>query len=113
MQTTVQIGQYKVQGLDVDAKSRCSHWHSELDIVALRMPGDDTFYPCYACFEAIHKHTAPRWSRESFDQEEAILCGNCATTLSIRKYLDSENTCPNCQHAFNPGCAKHYQHYFE
>ena len=107
------IGDQRVQGLRLDSQSRCAHWHSELDIVALRMPGDEVFYACYECYEAIHHKLPPRWKKEDFDEAEAILCGNCGTVMNVRTYLNSNNQCPTCQAAFNPGCAKHYHFYFE
>ncbi|MEM6803015.1 MAG: hypothetical protein AAF696_16540 [Bacteroidota bacterium] len=109
----IYIGKSKVWGINPDAQSRCKHWHSEVDIVALRMPGDDHFYPCHECYEAIHGEAPPPWPKESFESAQAILCGNCAHLMTVKTYWASNNQCPNCSHAFNPGCAKHYHHYFE
>ena len=52
------------------------------------------------------------WPKTEFDTE-AILCGNCHNTFSIKSYLSCRNACPICQTAFNPGCANHYHLYFE
>lgn len=102
-----------MKGLEVDSKSRCKHWHSEVDIVSLRFPKDEVFYPCYECYEAIHQKLPPKWKKENFDEALAILCGNCGTAMHVSTYLNAANTCPTCQHPFNPGCAKHYPYYFE
>ncbi|MDW3648542.1 MAG: CHY zinc finger protein [Bacteroidia bacterium] len=107
------IGGQRVQGLELDSQSRCVHWNSELDIVALRMPEDEAFYACYECYEAIHHTLPPRWKKEDFEEAKSILCGQCGTVMSVRTYLDSKNHCPSCKSSFNPGCAKHYHFYFE
>jgi uncharacterized CHY-type Zn-finger protein len=41
------------------------------------------------------------------------MCGECGNQLSIRKYLNSDSTCPRCESRFNPGCSNHYHLYFE
>jgi len=70
------------------------------------------FYPCHACHDAVADHDAERWPRSSFDAP-AILCGACGTVLSVETYLDAEHACPDCGHAFNPGCAAHADRYFD
>ena len=43
----------------------------------------------------------------------SVHCGVCGTALTVRAYLDAEHACPVCDAAFNPGCATHYDRYFE
>ena len=41
-----------------------------------------------------------------------MLCGPCGAELAIRAYL-GVSACPDCGTRFNPGCADHYDRYFE
>ena len=107
-----QIRGINVFGKPVDNQTRCVHWHSELDVIAIKFKCCEKYYPCFSCHEEEADHTHQVWPKKEFDQK-AILCGVCGTELSIKDYMNSNNTCPNCQAAFNPGCSKHYHLYFE
>lgn len=100
-----------VHGLLVDTETRCTHYHSDLDIVAIKFKCCNRYYACFRCHEELEGHGAAVWSEEEFG-ERAILCGACKSELSIRGYLASGFACPCCQSPFNPGCAKHYDLYF-
>ncbi|MFT4857470.1 MAG: putative CHY-type Zn-finger protein [Algoriphagus sp.] len=99
-------------GKPVDQQTRCQHWHSDLDIIAIKFHCCDKYYPCFSCHEETADHSPSVWPKAEFDTK-AILCGVCGTELSITDYQNSNNTCPNCKSAFNPGCSKHYHLYFE
>ncbi len=101
----------QVYGLLVDDQTRCEHYHSEVDIIAIKFKCCDKFYPCYQCHNACENHPIERWQPNEFDQQ-AILCGHCQRTLSIQKYMQVTH-CPYCQAQFNAGCKKHYGIYFE
>jgi len=101
-----------VFGVDVDANSRCAHWNSELDIIALRFKCCGRWYSCFDCHQAVADHVAEVWPRSERDQT-AVFCGECGSQLSINEYLNCNSTCPNCSAAFNPVCAKHHHLYFE
>ena len=101
-----------LRGISVDPETRCAHWDDPVDVVALRFGCCEAYYPCDACHDAAADHEAVPWPRDRFD-EPAVLCGVCGTTLTARAYLDSEDTCPACGAAFNPGCRKHRDRYFE
>ena len=131
-----------LRGVAVDVETRCAHWDSDLDVVALRFECCGTFSPCHACHAETVDHDPEPWPRARFD-EPAVLCGACGTTLSARTYLggdsealrasDSEGRCPSdtraspgdsrtkphddacpaCGAAFNPGCRRHRDLYFE
>ena len=107
-----QIRGINVFGKPVDNQTRCVHWHSELDVIAIKFKCCEKYYPCFSCHEEEADHTHQVWPKKEFDQK-AILCGVCGTELSIKDYMNSNNTCPNCKAAFNPGCIKHYHLYFE
>ncbi|WP_200530764.1 CHY zinc finger protein [Halorubrum sp. LN27] len=130
-----------LRGVAVDPETRCAHWDSAVDVVALRFGCCEAYYPCDACHDAATDHAAEPWPRDRFD-EPAVLCGACGATLSAREYLDGDSegrspsssrtqsddseaqratgsraqpddACPRCDAAFNPGCRAHRDRYFE
>jgi uncharacterized CHY-type Zn-finger protein len=101
-----------VRGVDLDAQTRCAHWRSPLDIVAIRMRCCGDWYACKDCHDALAGHPAEVWPRAAFDQP-AVLCGACGSQLSVRQYLACESRCPACAAPFNPGCRLHHRFYFE
>jgi len=102
-----------LRGVAVGPETRCAHWDDPVDVIALRFGCCETYYPCDACHDAAADHEAVSWPRERFD-EPAVLCGVCGTTLTARAYLDNkDDACPTCGAAFNPGCRKHRDRYFE
>jgi uncharacterized CHY-type Zn-finger protein len=108
----IQLGGTNVFGKSVDNQTRCVHWHSELDIIAIKFKCCDKYYPCFSCHEEEADHEHQVWPKSEFG-EKAILCGVCTRELSIQEYMDSDNTCPHCSSSFNPGCSNHYHLYFE
>lgn len=103
---------HTVRGLPIDDQTRCTHWQSELDIIALRIHCCRDWYPCYDCHAETTDHPATVWPLDQRDTE-AILCGACGHTLTINQYLACESTCPACAAPFNPGCATHAHLYFQ
>ena len=101
-----------VHGLDLDPQTRCGHYHSALDIIALKMKCCGDYYACRDCHDALADHPAQVWPKAERDQP-AILCGACGEELSIKAYMASGNRCPACGAGFNPGCRTHYHLYFE
>ena len=102
----------KVYGIDVDPQTRCAHWHSELDIIAIKFKCCERYYPCYECHAEIAKHQPEVWSKNEFD-EQAVSCGACGHQLTVNEYLACKSVCPRCDSRFTPGCANHYHLYFE
>ncbi|MEB2784042.1 CHY zinc finger protein [Algoriphagus persicinus] len=101
-----------IYGKTVDNQTRCQHWHSDLDVIAIKFKCCEKYYPCFSCHEEEAGHKPEVWPKTEFDSK-AILCGVCGTELTISDYQASGNTCPSCTAAFNPGCSKHYHLYFE
>jgi len=101
----------EVRGVRVDRHTRCAHYHSELDIIAIKMMCCGTYYACKDCHEALAGHPIEVWPVEMWD-EKAVLCGKCGLELSIAAYMLSRNKCPSCSANFNPGCRDHYHFYF-
>jgi uncharacterized CHY-type Zn-finger protein len=101
----------KIHGFLVDSHTRCSHYHGETDIIAIKFKCCGEYYPCYKCHDESVSHERKPWPKEEFF-EKAIFCGNCQTECSIEEYMKTQN-CPNCDAAFNPNCQFHYDLYFE
>ena len=101
-----------VRGLDLDAQTRCAHYNSPLDVVAIKMKCCGIYYACKDCHAALAGHALQPWPRGESDGP-TVLCGACGTQMSIRRYLECENACPACGAGFNPGCRGHHHFYFE
>lgn len=100
-----------LRGIEVDTETRCAHYDSEEDIIAIRFPCCDVYYPCYRCHEATTDHVPERFTQAAFDSQ-AIYCGRCHTTHSVDSYLESIAECPTCSAPFNPDCEAHHDRYF-
>jgi uncharacterized CHY-type Zn-finger protein len=101
-----------VIGVDVDSQTRCLHYHSPSDIIAIKFKCCGKWFPCYECHYAMADHDPLVWPLSEFRQK-AILCGACGEQLSIQEYFECGSQCPSCGAGFNPGCANHYHLYFE
>ena len=44
---------HAVQGIDVDAQTRCAHWQGPMDVIALRMKCCGAWFPCFECHAAL------------------------------------------------------------
>ena len=107
----MKISEFDIQGA-IDQATRCQHYHTGKDIIAIRFYCCNRYFPCHLCHEAYGCGKGEVWPCEKFN-EKAILCGSCKTELTINQYINSDNTCPNCQASFNSGCSLHYHLYFE
>ena len=101
-----------VKGIDLDENTRCSHYHSPLDVIAIKMRCCGEYYACIDCHAELTRHAPTVWPRQEWNQR-AVLCGVCSSEMSVSQYLSSANRCPQCGAAFNPGCRNHYHLYFE
>ena len=102
----------KVKGSLMDDQTRCVHYHTDKDIIAIKFKCCGSYYPCYQCHQNHEDHQIDVWPKEEFD-EKAILCGVCKSELTIHDYLLSEYSCPMCESQFNEGCSLHSSIYFE
>jgi uncharacterized CHY-type Zn-finger protein len=98
--------------MQIDNETRCSHYHSELDIIAIKFKCCDMYYPCYFCHQEDADHSPIKWDKNEFDSP-AILCGRCKKELTINEYMQSNAICPNCTSNFNPKCTNHFHFYFD
>ncbi len=101
----------EVRGVGLDVQTRCVHYHSAFDIIAIKMMCCGIYYACKDCHEALADHPIKVWPKEKWHCE-AILCGNCGAELSISGYMATGYKCPTCSADFNPGCRNHYHFYF-
>lgn len=98
-------------GMGVDAETRCAHYATDRDVIAIRFPCCDVFYPCHTCHDAVADHPAQQWDAQADLDERTVLCGVCRTVLTWRQYLNAEHACPDCGADFNPGCTTHLHLY--
>ncbi|WP_239073385.1 CHY zinc finger protein [Sediminihabitans luteus] len=101
-----------MHGPTVDDQTRCVHYATVLDVVALRFWCCDRYFPCHLCHATSSDHEAVPWPVAE-RARPAVLCGVCRGELSVDEYLGCGSTCPRCGAAFNPGCARHADLYFE
>ena len=102
----------RVRGIEIDAQTRCLHYHSATDIVAIKMKCCGVYYACKDCHIALAGHAIAVWPGSEWEQR-AVLCGACGAELTIQAYLQCESRCPACGAAFNPRCRTHHHFYFE
>lgn len=108
----IPVGRVLVYGRPIDGLTRCIHYHSVLDILSIKFPCCNRYYPCHTCHEESAGHTAEQWPKTRWS-EVAILCGACGAEHTIDKYLEDPTRCPSCKARFNPRCALHHHLYFE
>lgn len=101
-----------LRGVAVDSETRCAHYGTDRDVIALRFGCCEAYYPCFTCHAAVADHDPEVWPRSRFE-EPAVLCGVCRETITAAAYLDGDDSCPHCGAQFNPGCRNHRDRYFE
>lgn len=115
-----------VHGQLVDDETRCVHWHSPLDVIAIKFRCCKMFYACYDCHKAEQSHTPQRYHVKQDSEEHVVLCGACFRSMTFDQYAMGDDdgatvastprpglACPFCKHQFNPGCRFHYGLYFD
>jgi uncharacterized CHY-type Zn-finger protein len=105
-------GKIIIKGKVIDDNTRCVHYHSPLDTIAIKFKCCGHYYPCYFCHREEADHAATIWRKTELD-ERAILCGVCSTAMTIAAYKVCNYQCPFCNASFNPKCADHDHLYFE
>ncbi len=100
-----------VLGVETDAQTRCAHYRTARDIVALKFACCGEWYPCHLCHKAVANHQSEAWAADK-QQTRAVVCGVCWREMTITEYVGCGSTCPYCQSAFNPGCQEHHSIYF-
>eukprot|EP00939_MAST-03C_sp_MAST-3C-sp1_P005473 g5473.t1 len=110
----VEIGSKTVFGVGVGTykETRCTHWHSALDRVAIQASCCLKFYACVQCHDACESHRWKPWKASTSLQHHALLCGACGNTFSFVSYFSSPDKCSTCSASFNPNCKRHWDVYF-
>ena len=106
-----EAGMLTVKGHTLDDQTRCIHYHSPLDVIAIKFKCCGEYYPCYACHAEAVNHPVAVWQKNEW-QTKVILCGVCHADLTVYDYVTSHHRCPACQAPFNPQCRQHYHLYF-
>jgi uncharacterized CHY-type Zn-finger protein len=101
----------RIHGQTIDEQTRCVHYGAAEDVIAIKFPCCDRYYPCHLCHAEDADHPAEQWPFAERDTL-AVVCGVCSTDLTISRYLDVE-ACPSCGAPFNPGCKLHTHLYFQ
>lgn len=104
--------QIAIKGKIIDSNTRCVHYNSEFDIIAIKFKCCNIYYPCYKCHEEEADHGIQKWKKHE-DASKAVFCGNCHNEITIEQYINSNNKCPFCKSSFNPTCKEHYHFYFD
>ena len=100
----------RVFGLEIDEETRCLHYHSDLDIVALKCWVCQDYFSCYQCHDALRDHPFVAYPSKQ-KSDKVVLCGACRAELTIQDYQE-KMACSFCQRQFNPACQKHHSIYF-
>ncbi|MEU6204795.1 CHY zinc finger protein [Micromonospora musae] len=101
----------QIHGKTVDDQTRCVHYATPVDVIAIKFACCLRYYPCHLCHEETADHPASQWP---LDQRgaRAVLCGVCRTELTIEEYL-AVDSCPSCDALFNERCRLHTHLYFQ
>lgn len=102
-----------VHGAVVDSFTRCTHYHSDVDIIAIKFKCCGLYFPCFQCHDEVRQHETKRWRKDELGDELVVLCGNCKKELTFGEYNDGASRCAFCNARFNPKCALHYDLYFD
>jgi uncharacterized CHY-type Zn-finger protein len=100
-----------IHGKTIDNQTRCVHYGTAEDVIAIKFRCCGDYYPCHLCHAECAGHPAEQWHLDERG-ERAVICGVCSTELTIDEYLTASG-CPACAAPFNPGCTLHTHLYFE
>jgi len=69
----------EVRGVVMDAETRCIHYHSALDIIAIKMACCGVYYACKDCHEVLAGHAIEVWPHSQWKRS-----GNSVRSLRVR-----------------------------
>lgn len=101
-----------IHGLHLTPLTQCLHYHSPLDIIAIKHFCCKKFYACITCHDACETHARAIWPVHQ-RHERAVMCGACKYVLTVQEYMECGSRCGNCGCGFNPGCRAHWGMYFD
>ena len=110
-ETTVEeenVPKYVGVEIETHRESRCKHYHSKLDVLALESSCCNKFYSCVKCHDEMENHAMIPWDSDTSLNRHALLCGVCEKTFSIRTWdmynyicLSSQHCTLRCQKCWN------------
>jgi uncharacterized CHY-type Zn-finger protein len=56
----------KIVGILYDNQTRCIHYHSNKDIIAIKFKCCEIYYPCYFCHKEMQTHNILKWKKSNF-----------------------------------------------
>jgi len=56
----------KILGKLYDNETRCFHYHSYKDIIAIKFKCCNIYYPCYLCHLETQTHKILKWNKNEF-----------------------------------------------
>ena len=74
-----------IYGKPVDQQTRCQHWHSDLDIIAIKIHCCAKNYPCFSCHEETADHS-PSVSHTDVNNNTIFPCGFVSKLMSTAYY---------------------------
>lgn len=98
-----------IYGDTLDEAGRCTHYHSDVDVIANKCAICNKYWACYKCHAAAADHSFGAMDLQS----RAVMCGACGHEMNFDEYAGSTNGCPRCGQRFNPGCSLHRHIYFQ
>jgi len=101
----------RMRGIEVDRQTRCVHYPSAVDIVAIKMRCCGVYYACKDCHIALAGHAIAVWPRG--EGRSGRFCAGLRAEMTDSEYLDCESPVPGLRGGFNPGCKGHWEFYFE
>ncbi|MCO7218902.1 CHY zinc finger protein [Klenkia sp. PcliD-1-E] len=104
------MARVELGGRLVDDQSRCAHYATALDVVAIRFACCTPYWGCHLCHAECADHPAVVWPADD-RAAHAVVCGVCRHTLAVEDYVVADG-CPHCAAPFNPGCRAHHHLYF-
>src|SRR5690625_8025706 len=81
-----------LKGTVLDSETRCSHYHTELDRIAIKFYCCQTYFPCYLCHKESGCGETKVWPYDKLDKK-AILYGACGEELTSKSYQNMEHKC--------------------
>ncbi|MCH5600260.1 CHY zinc finger protein [Niabella ginsengisoli] len=72
------LSSIEVKGPVVDEHTRCIHYHSEEDVIAIKMKCCNEYYPCIKCHNETADHAAAVWPKKNLILKQYFV--ECVTT---------------------------------
>ena len=63
----------EIKGKLVDEYTRCVHYHSLLDVIAIKFKCCGVYYPCYSCHEEEADHEHEVWKKDTMLSQIGII----------------------------------------